>query len=29
MSGGTPAADEAARVDLWPRVLRFLDALRG
>ena len=29
LSGGTPAADEAARVDLWPRVLRFLDALRG
>jgi hypothetical protein len=25
--GGTPAADEAAREDSWPRLLRFLARL--
>ena len=27
--GGSPAADNAARADGWPRILRFLDALRN
>jgi dienelactone hydrolase len=27
--GGTPAADEQAREDAWPKLLRFLAALRG
>ena len=27
--GGSPAADEAARQDLWPRLLRFLAGLRA
>lgn len=27
--GGSPSADEAAREDSWPKLLRFLDGVEG